>query len=126
MGKSIRGTKKSRGRPKTTGKGDQIGMRWQKPLLRSIDTWREAQEGKPSRPEAIRRLVELGLAGTRPTPRPSRKAAASKGSDMAGQVIDKLGDPSATEEERQTRKRRLLKGPKEFRDIRGDLPKPKG
>jgi hypothetical protein len=44
---------------------------------------------------------------------------------MAGQVIDKLGDPSAIEEERQTRKRRLLKGPKEFRDIRGDVPKPK-
>jgi hypothetical protein len=45
---------------------------------------------------------------------------------MAGRQIDKIGDPSATEEERQQRKRRLLKGPREFRDMRGDLPKPKG
>jgi hypothetical protein len=45
---------------------------------------------------------------------------------MAGQQIDKLADSSTTHEERQQRKRRLLKGPTEFRDIRGDIPKPKG
>jgi hypothetical protein len=44
---------------------------------------------------------------------------------MAGRQIDKIGDPSATDEQRQQRKRRLLKGPTEFRDIRGDLAKPK-
>jgi hypothetical protein len=37
---------------------------------------------------------------------------------MASQEIDRLGDPSATDEERQLRKRRLIKGPKEFRDLR--------
>jgi hypothetical protein len=42
---------------------------------------------------------------------------------MAGQEIDRLSDPSATEEERQRRKRRLLKGPKEFRDARSNRPK---
>ena len=36
---------------------------------------------------------------------------------MAGQEIDRLGDPSATDEERQLGKRRLIKGPKEFRDL---------
>jgi hypothetical protein len=46
-------------------------------------------------------------------------ARAAKASDMAAQEIDRLSDPSATDEERQQRKRRLLKGPKEFRDIRG-------
>lgn len=51
--------------------------------------------------------------------------AASKASDMAGQQIDKLGDASATNEERQSRKRRLLKGPKEFRDIRVLAEQPK-
>jgi hypothetical protein len=51
--------------------------------------------------------------------------AASKASEMAGQQIDKLVDPSATAEERQQRKRRLLKGPGEFRDLRADLPKKK-
>src|SRR5262245_9499033 len=39
---------------------------------------------------------------------------------MAGQEIDRQSDPSATEEERQRRKRRLLKGPKEFRDVRSN------
>jgi len=32
---------------------------------------------------------------------------------------ERLIDASATDDERQTRKRRLLKGPREFRDIRG-------
>jgi hypothetical protein len=51
--------------------------------------------------------------------------AASKAFDLAGQQIDKLADPSATAEERQQRKRRLLKGPGEFRELRADLPKKK-
>jgi hypothetical protein len=49
----------------------------------------------------------------------------AKALDLAGQQIDKLGDQLASAEERQARKRRLLKGPGEFRDIRGDLPKSK-
>ena len=69
------------------------------------------QDG-PSRPEAIRRLVELALAGMQATKQRSPKAR-SKASDLAGEQIDKLSDPSATEEERQQRKRRLLKGPRE-------------
>jgi hypothetical protein len=61
MGKSIKGTpKKKRGRPATTGKGTQIGMRWQEPQLSAIDSWREKHD-IATRPEAIRRLVEIGL-----------------------------------------------------------------
>jgi hypothetical protein len=33
---------------------------------------------------------------------------------MASQEIDRLADPSATDEERQDRKRQLLKGPRKF------------
>jgi hypothetical protein len=69
MRKSIRDTKKRRGRPKTTGTGEQIGTRWQELTLRSIDAWREAQEDEPSRAEAIRRLVELGLQAKPPRKR---------------------------------------------------------
>jgi hypothetical protein len=47
-------------------------------------------------------------------------------SELAGQQIDKLADASATDEERQQRKRRLLKGPRKFRDIRGDSPQVEG
>jgi hypothetical protein len=43
---------------------------------------------------------------------------AAKASEMAGEEIDRLGDPLATDEERQLRKRTLIEGPQEFRDIR--------
>jgi hypothetical protein len=60
MAKSITGTKKRRGRPPSpTGEGEQIGMRWPKPLLKAIDAWRAKQD--LSRPAAIRQLVERGL-----------------------------------------------------------------
>jgi ribosomal protein S27E len=51
-----------------------------------------------------------------------RNKRAAKAREMASQEIDRLSDTSATDEERQRRKRRLLKGPKEFRDIRGNRP----
>jgi hypothetical protein len=53
--------KKKRG-PPPTGKGIQIGARWQPPIVAAIDAWREAQEDQPERGEAIRRLVEQALA----------------------------------------------------------------
>ena len=53
-------TKKPIGRPRT-GVGAQIGMRWQAPILAEIDEWRRAQPELPSRTDAIRRLVEMGL-----------------------------------------------------------------
>ncbi len=48
---------------------------------------------------------------------------AVKASEMAGEEIDRLGDPLATDEERQLRKRRLIEGPQEFRDIRSNRAK---
>jgi hypothetical protein len=42
----------------------------------------------------------------------------AKASQMASQEIDRLGDPLATDEERQLRKLRLIKGPQEFRGFR--------
>ena len=86
--------------------------------MRALDDWITEQHDEPSRPEAIRRLVELGLANAQAT-----LARIKKSSEMAGQEIDRLSDPSATEEERQLRKRRLIKGPKEFREIRSDRVK---
>jgi hypothetical protein len=49
----------------------------------------------------------------------NREQKAAKARELAGQELDRLSDPSATDEERQRRKRKLLKGPKEFRDICG-------
>jgi hypothetical protein len=116
--------KRGRGRPVTTGTGTLVGVRCLDDFLSRIDAWRDKQEGEVSRPDAIRRLAELELARARP----ARKSGAKPGpraSEMAGQAIDKVSDESATDDERASRKRRLLKGPKEFRDMRGDLPKAK-
>lgn len=41
--------------------GTLVGTRFQAPLLDAIDSWRKAQDDLPTRPEAVRRLVELGM-----------------------------------------------------------------
>jgi hypothetical protein len=46
-------------RPKQTGQ--MVGARIQPDLLKRLDDWRRAQPDLPSRPEALRRLAELGL-----------------------------------------------------------------
>jgi hypothetical protein len=50
-------------------------MRWHEPMLGLIDEWRRQEPDLPSRPQAIRRLVELGLqAKAVPAPRKARLA----------------------------------------------------
>lgn len=49
-------SRKKRG-PPATGKGRLIGVRIQPNDLRALDGWIKQQDDKPSRPEAIRRLV---------------------------------------------------------------------
>ena len=62
MARSIRDIpKKGRGRPKTTGRGEGILVRLHDAQLSALDRWREQQGNEVSRPEAIRRLVELAL-----------------------------------------------------------------
>jgi Arc/MetJ-type ribon-helix-helix transcriptional regulator len=125
MAKSIQVIPKKRGRGRpATGKDPMVTARMPAPLIKSVDSW-AAKNADGSRSEAIRRLVELGLAGSAPTKQTSPKEAAMA-SDMAGRQIDKLANPAMPEAERRARKRRLIKGPREFRDLRGDQPKPKG
>jgi hypothetical protein len=73
MGKLTSDTTKKRGRPVTTGKGTQVGTRWQDDHLKQIDDWRRKQEDKPKRSEAIRRLVEIGLGGQSKLPQKTEK-----------------------------------------------------
>jgi hypothetical protein len=131
MSKSIAAKPKKRGRP-ATGKDPMIGFRSAPEFTARIDAWAAAQPDAPPRSEAIRLLIEIGLAGgsrsipllaaTGDAAAAPDPAASSTASEMAGHQIDKLGDASATAEERKTRKQRLLKGPSEFRDIRIDHP----
>jgi hypothetical protein len=110
-------------RPKTTG--ELIGVRVQPNLLEKLDGWRRIQGDLPGRAEAIRRLVELGLlakdGGDKPAREPgSRAKHAAKAAGMAGQEIDRRGDPAVPVEEQARRKRRLIKGPSEFREMRAE------
>jgi hypothetical protein len=97
--------------------------RFQPNPLAALDAWIARQREPMSRPEAIRRLVEAGLKAKPTLPLHTKKAAA-KAAKIAERHIDPLIEPSAPVEERHHRKRRLIKGPAEFRDIRADLPKP--
>ena len=114
--------KRGRGRP-PTGIGKPVGLRLYRDLEQRIDAWAKGQADRPGRPEAIRRLLEQALpTAAQSAPAKGRRKAA----DLAGRAIDTLGDQTATVEERAHRKRRLIKGPHEFRDVRGDQPKKKG
>ena len=114
-------TKKRRG-PPPTGKGELIGVRLLPEPLAALNAWIAKQREPLSRPEAIRRLVELGLA-TASSARSYSKKTAVQAAGIAGRQIDRAGDPTATAEERQSRKRTLLKGPEEFRDMRNKKAK---
>ena len=125
MGKSIRViTKKRRGRPVTTGKGTLIGVRLLEEPMAALDAWITAQkESDLTRPEAIRRLVEIGLSA--PSSRKRAKVlstsseSAARAAELAAKVIDKrlVAAPAA---ERATRKRKLVEGPSIVRGIRKD------
>jgi hypothetical protein len=127
MAKSIRvTTKKKRGRPATTGRGTQVGERWHPTELAAIDAWIALSPDKNiTRAHAIRRLVALGLrikTPARPIGKPGRRLRAQ---ELATKAIEKTIDPAAPPEERAQRRRRLTKGPPEFREDRVDQPKAK-
>jgi ribosomal protein S20 len=121
MAKSIRVITK-RGRPKTTGKGILIGVRIHPSALKALDSWIKRREDQPSRPEAIRQLVEQALSAVKSGLPPS-PATAEKAAELAARAIEKATDKSQPAEEQKTRKRKLIRGPSEFRDIRRDQPR---
>jgi hypothetical protein len=97
-------------------------LRLHEPLLTRLNDWIEDQKDHPSRPEAIRRIVERALA-SRHTAHPStKKAAARKALDLAAREGERVTDSSLPPGEQARRKRTLIRGPKEFRDLRSDLP----
>ena len=120
--RSVMAQQKKRAAPRTD-KGTLIALRLEPGLLARVDRWAASQKDGPSRLEAIRRLIELGLAVALPAG--VRTARAAQAAEMASEEIDRLADSSATDEERQLRKRRLIKGPKEFHDLRRNRPKAK-
>ena len=81
-------------------------------LTAEIDEWAGAV-GR-SRSEVIRLWIENGLGEKAP-----RVRGKAGGAGHAGKQIDRLSDQSASLKDQASRKRRLLKGPEEFRGMRG-------
>ena len=90
-----------------------------------VDDWRRKEADMPNRSEAIRRLVELGLTVRTQARRASKPGRRLRAQELATKAIEKIIDPAAPPEERAQCRRRLTKGPTEFRDDRVDLPKAK-
>jgi hypothetical protein len=105
-------TTKARGRPPTE-RNPASAVRLPAELTAAID-----------RSEAIRHLIEVGLASARLTGQRNSESA-SKASHLAAEQVGRLLDPLLSEEEKRARRRRLIKGPREFRDLRRNQTKPK-
>lgn len=86
-------------------------------LTAEIDAWAEDHEA--TRSEAIRRLVEIGLAA-KPKRGQSSDQQKTRAREMAGKTIDVMADATSNVGDQAGRKRHLLKGPEEFRDFRVD------
>lgn len=112
--------KRKRGRPATGRFSDPVSaIRLSADLKMRIDKWAARQPDRPARSEAIRQLIEFGLSHAPQKGRLGHEARA-KASAMAGEVIDQFKDLTAPPEEQEKRKRRLIKGPREFHDVRQD------
>jgi hypothetical protein len=115
-------------RKRSTVTGTLVGVRLQSEQIKAIDAWAAKQEPPVTRPEAIRGMVDAILhtlakdVEEKPVSKPAR---ASRARELAAETIDKMSDPSAPPEERAQRRRRLMKGPEEFREVRIDRPKAK-
>jgi hypothetical protein len=75
--------------------------------------------------DAITFEIGLGKSLTNPAMTSTGKVSAERAKQIAGKTIDRLGDPAASAEENATQKRRLIKGPSEFREQRVDRGKGK-
>jgi len=114
-------SKRKRGRP-ATGRDPVTAIRLSPDLRETVDAWAAKQKDAPGRSEAIRRLIELGLTVKAPPRRSSDKQKA-RAKELAGSAIDKLSEVAASPDDKLSRKRRLIKGPEEFREARVDRAK---
>ena len=123
MKKAISVNKKSRGRPKKKGGVYPVSaVRLPPDLGEAVDRWAKGQSDTPSRSEAIRRLVEIGLKNAQPAKPNSRSPVinALRAAELAAKAIDGVIPVGTSPEERKVRKRKILEGPSVIRDVRRD------
>jgi metal-responsive CopG/Arc/MetJ family transcriptional regulator len=112
--------RKKRGRP-ATGADPLVGVRLPPETIARID--RAARATKQTRSEAIRAFIERGLARAEAKPAAQsgtqRAASAAYAEKAAATQIDRMHEASGESEEvKAKQKRRLTKGPSEFRKAR--------
>ena len=93
-----------------------MGFRADAATRAAIVKWSKNEPDKPNLSEAIRRLVDLGLARSRARLRSPESTGRAK--QLAATTLDSLVDPAASTEQVAYRKERLLRGPEEFREMR--------
>lgn len=87
---------------------------------------RYQHKANESADKASKLASQLGLK-VRPTAKAVAKPGRrSRAQELARDAIEKMGDPTASPDERDQRRRRLTRGPEEFRKGRVDQPKAKG
>jgi Arc/MetJ-type ribon-helix-helix transcriptional regulator len=105
--KTVGGKRAGSGRP-ATGRDPSRTFRLSDEFIAKVDAWGASQGGAPTRSEAIRRLVEIGLKATTT---PSQRLHVTRAAQLAAQTIEEMV-PSSVPAEAQ-RHRRLTKGPAE-------------
>jgi hypothetical protein len=89
-------TQSRRGRP-ATGTNPAIGVRLPPDLLEALDRWRREQADPPGRPEAIRRLIEAGLAAKPIAPGSSTPGSARKPTSAKKPITPRAKKPTASD-----------------------------
>jgi hypothetical protein len=105
---------------KSVSKPTDVRLSLSAELVGRIDVWAGEHDGA-ARDDAIRKLIELGLAA-KPRHTASSKQRA-RAAALAGRQIDQMSDVSASSEVQANRKQRLTEGPSVFRTVRRDRPK---
>lgn len=106
-----------------------MAIRFPTKLRGAVVKWAEKQPDTPQIPTAVRRLVELGLAAdqakarSKATKRARSSDQHARASEMASRAIDDMINDATAIEDKISRKRRLIKGPDEFRKLRTDRQK---
>ena len=115
-------------RKRSAKTGTLVGVRLQSEQIKAIDAWAAKQAPPVTRPEAIRGMIDamLYILAKDLGEKPKVGKQAARASEMATQSIERKLDPAVPADERAQRRRRLTKGPPEFREDRVDLPKAKG
>ena len=102
-----------------------MGFRAEPAIRAKVVRWAENQPDNPTLSEAIRRLVEIGLSKSTSSKKSRVLSTAKEGAERAVELAtDVIGKqmPNTSDDEKASRRRRLIKGPSEFRNVRRDRP----